>query len=437
MALPANVAELNAMIAAAVAHALQQLPQQQQQQPQQPAFARNPGGQGNLPWDFSTSQGIKVYQAATAPFLPAYDGEGDKLPELLRKVRARTQEYGFHSILLVNDNGGTPRDLSREHGCITIANVQTKARGYLGQEQRDFQASGMLFTLVMNSVTPRLAGRLEHRSSDYNLDMAAAGAAPDVHADGPCLLHSLIKLINVDTRCFLDTITEKLSDMVPIMDKAKSNIAEFNAAIDKLIDALISHDARIPDIIPQLFKAYKACADEKFVTYITAKQDSYLDRTLDFTYATLMQLALEKFKTIGEDKWCQKSPRELEFIAMQGKILKLEQNPKSTKPPRGGGGATDTDKKNRNQGKFAWKGIAPKPSEPQEKTVNGKVYIYCPNHGDTKWVLKTNLRGLDHKTNCSKKPPAQAPAPAAAGNGGHLTAALANLAEEENEEETI
>ena len=31
---------------------------------------------------------------------------------------------------------------------------------------------------------------------------------------------------------------------------------------------------------------------------------------------------------------------------------------------------------------------------------NGKDYIYCPHHGDTKWVLKVNREGLNHKENC-------------------------------------
>jgi hypothetical protein len=32
--------------------------------------------------------------------------------------------------------------------------------------------------------------------------------------------------------------------------------------------------------------------------------------------------------------------------------------------------------------------------------MNGKEYIYCLHHGDTKWVLKTNRQGIAHKTGC-------------------------------------
>lgn len=50
---------------------------------------------------------------------------------------------------------------------------------------------------------------------------------------------------------------------------------------------------------------------------------------------------------------------------------------------------------------FAWKAaIAPEPVEPHEKTANGKECVYCPHHGDTKWVLKTNRDGVEHTTGC-------------------------------------
>jgi hypothetical protein len=35
-----------------------------------------------------------------------------------------------------------------------------------------------------------------------------------------------------------------------------------------------------------------------------------------------------------------------------------------------------------------WKMTAPKPGEAVQKTMKGKEYIHCPNHGELKWVLK-------------------------------------------------
>jgi hypothetical protein len=142
-------------------------------------------------------------------------------------------------------------------------------------------------------------------------------------------------------------------------------------------------------------------------------------------------VALEKYKVIQEGgNWCKKSERDLEFIAMQTELKQLKQNskePSGPSKPRGGG------QTNRNKGKFAWKGVAPKAGEPHEKTVNGKIYIYCPHHGDTKWVLKTNVKGIEHKTGCTKMAQGAAPPPTTA-TGGQLVAALADADESDNEE---
>jgi hypothetical protein len=129
---------------------------------------------------------------------------------------------------------------------------------------------------------------------------------------------------------------------------------------------------------------------------------------------------------------------ELEFIAMQSELKQLRQNavnkaPQKDKEKRG---TTDpSEKGNRNTGKFAWKGVAPKSGEAQEKTVKGKVYIYCPHHGDTKWVLKTNLKGIGHRTGCRK----MAEAGQTAGDDAkqRLTAAVANIEEMDHNDENI
>ena len=86
-----------------------------------------------------------------------------------------------------------------------------------------------------------------------------------------------------------------------------------------------------------------------------------------------------------------------EFEAKRAKLRvadkKLSQN-KGTNQ-----GASKQPRKN--NGKFPWKSVAPKTGESHAaKTVDGKDYIYCPHHGDTKWVLKINQEGLNHKENC-------------------------------------
>ena len=414
----------------------QQLLQQQQQQQQQPgaAFAVNPGGNGNLPWDFQSSAGIKLYSCATAPFDPLYDGEEDKLNAFLRKIKGRAKIYGFDIVLMVPDANGNVRDLTREHGCLTINDVKNAAIVYLSQQQRAHQASSVLGTLMTNSMTPRLIDRLYHRKQDYLVNIPGQA---DPKEDGPCMLLSLIQLVNVDTIAAVNMIMAELNDMRKLMDGAKSDVAAFNAKVEELVDALNAREATVPNLIPQLFSGYKACDDTDFTRYMKFKEDMYLDRSLHMTEEELMRSALERFKTIGAD-WGKKSEAELEFIAMQSELKQLRQNavrkaPQKAHEKEKRGTADPNDKGNRNTGKFAWKGVAPKSGEAHEKTVNGKVYIYCPHHGDTKWVLKINLKGIEHKTGCRK----MAEASQAAGGDANqrLTAAVANIEEMEHDDD--
>jgi hypothetical protein len=436
-AAPLTQAQVDALIQAAIQQQqgviqglqqqLQAMQQQQQQQLQAPApaYVVNPGA-GNQPWDFLSPAGIKLHSCATAAIEPIYDGEEDKLAHFLGNIAGRAKTYGLMGVLRVPTTAGAIKSIVTEHGCITIAQAQTAAQIYLAQQGRERQAADMLATLICNSTTPRFRDTLRHRSADYVLNVPGQG---DPVEDGPCMLLSLIQLVNVDTRAVVATVLDKLNNMRRLMEEAKSHIPTFNAKVQSLIDELNARDAPIPDLIPQLFAAYRNCEDQEFVLYFKVKQGMYLDRSINLTYMELLRLAIERYKNIGED-WGQKSESQLEFIAMQTELKQLRQNAKKTtdkkQVPRSGGNTND----NKNKGKWAWKGIAPKEGEPHDKKVDGKTYIYCPHHGDTKWVLETNAKGIKHKTGCTKNPDNKQKT-----DGGGMIAAVANLEETEVDEE--
>ena len=94
--------------------------------------------------------------------------------------------------------------------------------------------------------------------------------------------------------------------------------------------------------------------------------------------------------------WGKKTKEELEFIVMKAELEQakksLNQRPRRTNDnPRTGP---------KNDGAWAWKSVARKEGEEHSKKFRGKDYIYCPHHGDTKWVLKVNNGGTDHATGC-------------------------------------
>ena len=93
--------------------------------------------------------------------------------------------------------------------------------------------------------------------------------------------------------------------------------------------------------------------------------------------------------------------RQLEFIAMKAAFkLKMKGLQHSASDPNKKANNNANRKGRKNEGKFAWKSTAPQPGEPTEKMVDGKIYIYCPHYGDTKWALKVNCKGIEHVTSC-------------------------------------
>jgi len=184
------------------------------------------------------------------------------------------------------------------------------------------------------------------------------------------------------------------------------------------LKGLKARSIKPPDIITSLFAAYKLAADSKFVEYITRKEESYEDGTDELKAETLMSLALSKYKVYkGRKEWMKKMKQELQFVAMHSELEDAKK--KLALAVRGGGKAKNgnplggaskktsdeaTHRGSRagrpNTGQFAWKGIAPKTGEPHKKSVNGKSYIFCPHHGETKWVLEFNREGIEHAMGC-------------------------------------
>ena len=239
---------------------------------------------------------------------------------------------------------------------------------------------------------------------NYTVNIAAAALPGDppnlpiMREDGPTMLFELIALVSVETRATVATLGRKLDDMAAIMRTVKSNVQEFNAEVETIVDALNARNAPVPELRTKLFTGYKSCGDSAFIKYIVRKEEEYEDGLTNLTATQLMQVALEKFKTLTDKgEWMVKTEQELEFIAL--KAWQLEQINKKSNVTKSAKVERDGTKK-KTKAKFAWKMISPKAGEPESKTVNGKKYIFCPHHHTTRWVLEVNQQGVNHKTGC-------------------------------------
>ena len=174
---PGNNAALQAIVNQQVQQAVlnQNQGQGQQQVPGQPAaapFRLIPGGTSDDSWNFERPNDLKIYIMAGAPIEPPFAGEEEVLNAFLRKILLRAQSFGFSTVLMILDTSGVPRNITKEFGCLTLANVQAAAVNDLRQNNRKHQAQELLRQLIQGSCTPALGDRLDNRSANYILDVA-------------------------------------------------------------------------------------------------------------------------------------------------------------------------------------------------------------------------------------------------------------------------
>ena len=381
-------AVVNAAVAAAMALQAQNMPPPPQPPPAV-VFSLTPGVVNMLaPWDYSTSEGIKLFFQSTTAIKPIYDGAETSLKMFLKAISAKAKTFGWDSsILRVNDDAGTARDLLQHYGALTIENVRARATLYINTDTREAQASAQLATCLSGSIVESPLLKLLLRANEYTVNGVE---------DGPCMLRTLISVVSVETRATIGSVRMALKNLPSLMHEVESDITEFNTRVGQYIDKLNANDHTCEDLLTHLFEGYQTATDETFVKYIRMKEDDWEDgTTVTLETAALMRMAEEKYKTMKLKKtWNGTTKEDANIIAMKAEIhdmtelTALRAEVASLK--------NDSDKKfrkKRDTGEWSWKSVAPTGAQPKEKTFKGKVYVYCMFHGDTKWVLKANHVG--------------------------------------------
>ena len=362
------------------------------------------GGSASAPWDFTKGDGLKFYISSVQALDSdkRYGGEQEGLYHFLDEIYDRADTFGWLPILSVIDSKGELRLITKQFGILEHAQVVTHAQTYLGTNTRNSQASACLRKLIKNSITPSLWDEVRLKHDQFTLPIVPYGMTDAVPTeDGVLMLFELTNIVAIKTRSTVSSLLKKLNDLEAIMEESKSDIQVFNKTVNLTLLGLRAHRTKIPNILPALFEGYKNCSDTRFVEYISRKEEEYEDGTRDMDDKELMKLALDKYKVMTEKKeWMQKSERDLEFLAMRAELEETKKCLTQKQPTRRSKNDSDTCLTPwPNDGKFAWKGVAPKSGEAQEKIVKGRTYVHCPHHGATKWVLKQK-KGVVHLESC-------------------------------------
>jgi hypothetical protein len=175
---------------------------------------------------------------------------------------------------------------------------------------------------------------------------------------------------------------KSLGELPELMDEVESHIPKFNLAVQQHVDTLNSCGETCDELCVYLFEAYQCSTDDEFVAYIVDQKNHWEKNDFEITANALMILADQKFKTIAQKDKSRLPPKE------ESKMIVLQAQMESAAAGHGGSVHGGHDGRERDLGEWAWKDVAPTEGQSQEKKFRGNDYVYCPNHGPLKWVLK-------------------------------------------------
>jgi hypothetical protein len=227
------------------------------------------------------------------------------------------------------------------------------------------------------SITDETKLNILSNSGDYTIEIG-----DQMVPNGPMFLKTIIKTSTVDTRSIVFHIRENLNSLDTYMATDTYNIELFNQYVKGQTEALSAREETSSDLLINLFSAYGAVPDKKFVEQIERQKDKFDDGE-DVTVKTLMQVALIRYKDRKRSGlWQAPSAEEEQIIALTVQVKGLQKknqsaNSKSTKEKKSE--STKTPRRN-DDPKYAWKIVAPKLGEPTTKEWSKKTYHFCPNH---------------------------------------------------------
>ena len=228
--------------------------------------------------------------------------------------------------------------------------------------------------------------------SDY-ADYTITTADGTTIENGPCFLKVIIRNTTVDTRSTIFHIRENLNHLEGKMLEVSYNIEAFNVYVTSQMEQLAARGETSSDLLINLFAAFMAVPDKKFVDYIEEQKDKF-DEGEDITTKYLMQVALTKYKDRKRsDTWQAPSAETEQILALTAQISELQKTkPAPEKGKKTGAGKSESKKKARAARfaeKYAWKLVPPAAGEATTKDFESKTYHFCPHHnnGVGAWVI--------------------------------------------------
>jgi hypothetical protein len=339
-------------------------------------FAAWPGLANTRVLDYNLSSDLKFFNKATESLSTKFDLKSGNIKVFLECVKERARIYNWKEVLEIPDESVPPIgiNLIKAYGRITLAQCRAESLTYLGGNGgRKAQDSNMLYQFLSNSLTEEAKNVVQADESVYILIING-----EEYPSGTCLLKTIIGKSTVDTAATVHVLRESVATLASKMVELGSNITAFNLHVTQVHNALLARGEAVPELLYNLFKAYKMCSDSTFATYIEMKQYSFNEGT-PMTVDLLMTIALNHYELkIENGTWSAMDQKDSKIFALTARLDELSKKPApKQKAP----------KQQSNNDRYAWKLVPPKAGEKLTKTVSKKTYHWCPKH--VAWTIHT------------------------------------------------
>jgi hypothetical protein len=350
--------------------------------PRQVPYARTPGtlNPNNL-LDFDDSKDVKYYYKAIEWIAEKYGLESPKLYGYGQRINEKITACGLQNVtnLPVPGVGAgaapIPTPFIDNYGTITMAQCQAQGAIIMGVQDRRNQNSGILASILKNSLTPEALAIVDLEPEQYTFNG---------EMEGLCLLKHIFSKAHVDTNATVGSLRNEVSSLNTKVIEMKYDMIAFNQHVLQLEHSLAAHGERVDELMSNLFKAYKRVQDEEFLQFIRTHEFHWNAQPggIVLTVKTLMTSVDNHYALrVKEGTW---KPKYLKtdkerIVALEANIEQMNRRQVKKAPnPNNEGKGKGKDKK----GKYDWKKEAPPAGKPHTYVWpdNGKTYYWCPNH---------------------------------------------------------
>jgi hypothetical protein len=337
--------------------------------------------------DYDSRAGIALYRSNTrclyTDTTQLYDGSPEGYLGFLNRVQQRIREGNMEALFDVPvDLAAAIPDLRpfvAHHGTFTIEHLQQFAGPVVAANNRDTQDNFMMSTAIMASLSSTMLNRINVHRALYTYNG---------HIVALLLLKVIIREAHLDSNASTRFARENLGNLAEHMKKQGDDIVKFNEFVRQQLDILAARGESTLDLLPNLFRGYKAVEDQAFLRYIEDNETKYDDGEFTHTPEQFMHLCANRYKVRLEGGlWNAPNRDQARILALQSQISQLQGGSRgaasaSARPAAARNGQASGARREKYKPE-AWMLVKPSDSDVQNdvpKSEGGREYWWCTHH---------------------------------------------------------